>query len=169
MTNLSVVLLLLVVILLGTVLMILIKMMQRNDSRKNTSVEIKVAAIKMLLPLKMQACERFILFLERIQVQVLVKRIFVPGMTKDGFHLALLQNIGDEFEHNLAQQLYVKSATWKSVEVAKEELIRQINTTFDKMQEEQDPSIIAQALVALPNPSVQAAISIVRQEFEKIL
>lgn len=128
----------------------------------------RIATVKMTTPLRIQACERLVLFLERSQLPVLVKRTFVPGMAKDTFHIALLQNVEDEFEHNMAQQLYVSDATWDAVKRSKEELVGQINATFDKAAEDTDVGIIAQALVALPNPFVEQAVKELKKEYNEI-
>ena len=138
------------------------------ESRMKARNEMRIATAKMTVPLKIQACERLLLFLERSQLPVLVKRTFVAGMAKDTFHIALLQNVEDEFEHNMAQQLYVSNATWDAVKRSKEELVGQINTTFDKAAEDTDVSIIAQALVALPNPFVEQAVAELKKEYNEI-
>lgn len=128
----------------------------------------KITVMKMIVPLKIQACERLLLFLERSQLPVLVKRVFVPGVTKDAFHIALLQQVEEEFEHNMAQQLYVSNETWGAVQHAKEELVSQINTTFDQVESGTEVALVAQALVALPNPFVEKAIAQVKKEFKEI-
>ena len=84
-------------------------------------------------------------------------------------HLQLLQNVREEFEHNLAQQLYVAGTTWSAVMNAKEELVNQINETFEQLKDEEDVSIIAQTLVALPNPMVDQAVAVLKRDFERLL
>lgn len=138
------------------------------ELRLKAKAEMRIATSKMVTPLKIQASERFLLFLERSQLPVLVKRVYAPGLTKDAFHIALLQSIEDEFEHNLAQQLYVSENTWTAVKSAKEELVNQINTTFDKADDGTDVALIAQALVALPNPFVEQAVAALKKEFNEI-
>lgn len=130
--------------------------------------EQRITVLKMTTPLKIQACERLLLFLERSQLTSLVKRVYTPGITKEQFHLALLQNVEDEFEHNIAQQLYVSSEVWEAVKHSKEELLNQINTTFDKAEPDTDAGLVAQALVALPNPFVEQAIASLKKEFNEI-
>ena len=99
---------------------------------------------------------------------MLVKRVFSPGITKEAFHIALLQNIEDEFEHNMAQQLYVSNEAWEAVQRAKEELVGQINATFDKTVDGTDVVMVAQALVAVPNPFVEQAVAVLKKEFNEI-
>ena len=138
------------------------------ELRMKAKAETRIATTKMVVPLKIQACERLLLFLERSQLPVLVKRVFVPGSTKDAFHMALLQSVEDEFEHNMAQQLYVRDETWEAVRRAKEELVGQINATFDKTDAGTDVVMVAQALVAVPNPFVEQAVAVLKKEFNEI-
>ena len=76
------------------------------DKLKNDSM-LKETSLKLIIPLKIQACERLLLYIERIQFPVLVKRIFHPGISRNDFQFSIIQNVQDEFEHNLAQRLYV--------------------------------------------------------------
>lgn len=138
------------------------------ELRVKAQSEMRVAVMKMVVPLKIQAFERLLLFLERSQLPVLVKRVYTPGATKDVFHIALLQNVEDEFEHNMAQQLYVSNTLWEAVKRAKEELVGQINATFDKAEDGTEVPLIAQALVALPNPFIEKAIEVLKKEFNEI-
>ena len=151
--------------------MILLRLSKMKDAelRNTGKMELKVQALKIIMPLKVQAYERFLLYLERVQLPQLVKRVYVPGIEKGAFHLQLLQNVREEFEHNLAQQLYVSNTTWNAVVNAKEELVNQINTTFEQLKDEEDVSILAQSLVALPNPVVEQAIAILKRDFERLL
>ena len=158
-------------LLMVAALMVLLRLAKMKDAelRNSGKYELKVQALKIIMPLKVQAYERFLLYLERVQLPQLVKRVYTPGMEKGAFHLQLLQNVREEFEHNLAQQLYVSNSTWNAVFNAKEELVNQINTTFEQLKEEEDVSILAQSLVALPNPVVEQAIAILKRDFERLL
>lgn len=157
-------------IMVATVIL-LYRLIRMKDAelRNGSKYELKVQALKIIMPLKVQAYERFLLYLERVQLPQLVKRIYTPGMEKGTLHLLLLQNVREEFEHNLAQQLYVSNSTWNAVFNAKEELVNQINTTFEQLKDEEDVSIIAQSLVALPNPVVEQAITVLKHDFERLL
>ena len=158
-------------LLMVAALMVLLRLSRMKDAelRNSGKYELKVQALKIIMPLKVQAYERFLLYLERVQLPQLVKRIYTPGMEKGALHLLLLQNVREEFEHNLAQQLYVSNNTWNAVLNAKEELVNQINTTFEQLKDEEDVSILAQSLVALPNPMVEQAIVVLKRDFERLL
>ena len=158
-----------VIAAVATFILLRLLKMKEAENHRGPAVELKIQALKIIMPLKVQAYERFLLYLERIQLPQLVKRVYVPGIEKGLFHLQLLQNVREEFEHNLAQQLYVSNTTWNAVQNAKEELVNQINSTFEQLKDEEDASILAQALVALPNPMVEQAIAILKKDFERLL
>ena len=154
---------------IATFILLQLLKMKKAENQRGPAVELKVNALKIIMPLKVQAYERFLLYLERVQLPVLVKRVYVPGIEKGVFHLELLQNVREEFEHNLAQQLYVSQSTWNAVKNAKEELVNQINSTFEQLKDEEDVSILAQTLVALPNPSVEQAVAVLKHDFDRLL
>jgi 6-phosphogluconate dehydrogenase len=79
---------------------------------------------KALLPLKLQAYERIILYLERINPESLIMRNHRSGMTALDIQRELLKNIREEFEHNHSQQLYLNPETWDAVRNAKEEMTK---------------------------------------------
>ena len=105
-----------------------------NKNRRNTACNnddvLRTVSHKLTVPLRIQAYERLLLYIERIQFSVLVKRVFYPGISRDDFQFSLLQNVQDEFEHNLAQRLYVSEETWQLIDLAKEEVLQNINALF---------------------------------------
>jgi hypothetical protein len=99
----------------------------KNEEKKRE--ELKTAGnSQVTLPLRLQAYERLILLLERITPNQVINRALQPGMTTYHFQLLLVQNIREEYEHNVAQQIYVSPAGWSMIKSAKEEIIRLINT-----------------------------------------
>lgn len=87
-----------------------------------------------LLPLQLQAYERFILLLERLTPSQAVNRVMAPGMTSHQLHLALIQSIREEFEHNTAQQIYISQEGWVRVKSAKEEITLLVNASASKTE-----------------------------------
>ncbi len=75
------------------------------------------------LRLRLQAYERLVLFVERINPGQLIPRIYVPAMTVSDLQQAIVINIRAEFEHNLAQQIYVSKNVWETVKNVKEQEI----------------------------------------------
>ena len=104
----------------------LIRTFLENENRKKM-IDLKAANNGITLPLRYQAYERIILLLERISPVSIVLRVMQPEMSAMEFQSALIQNIRDEFEHNLAQQIYISSTAWELARNAREETIKLIN------------------------------------------
>ncbi len=142
------------------------KQVNNNDSR-NHHDDIKTVSYKLIVPLRIQAYERLLLYIERIQFPVLIKRVFIPTMTKNDFQFSLLQNVQDEFEHNLAQRLYVSEETWHLISLAKEEVMQNINAVFND-NPDAELSLIAQKLASFDNPMVEKAVISIKCEFNSL-
>ena len=136
------------------------------DKMKNDN-ELKSVSLKLVVPLKIQAYERLLLYIERIQFPVLVKRVFHPAISRNDFHFSLLQNVQDEFEHNLSQRLYVSEATWQLVVLAKEEVLQNVNAVFNDSENE-DTATIAQKLASFENPIGEKAVMDIKNEFNSL-
>ena len=79
------------------------------------------------LRLRLQAYERFVLFIERIHPRQLIPRLYDPSMTVRDLQLAITLTIRTEFEHNLSQQIYVSKNVWETVKNVKEQELNMAN------------------------------------------
>ena len=77
-------------------------------------------------PLRLQAYERLVLFLERITPSKLLIRINPNSSDKENYESLLIQSIEQEFEHNLTQQIYVTDECWNVVNASKNATIQLI-------------------------------------------
>lgn len=84
------------------------------------------SAAKTTIPLKLQAYERLTLFLERIAPNNLLYRMNQADITAFELKVAMLNNIREEFDHNVSQQIYVSEDLWKLINMAKEETIKNL-------------------------------------------
>ncbi len=78
------------------------------------------------LPIRLQAYERMALFLERITPTKLLVRIPPTSSSKEDYESLLIQSISQEFEHNLAQQIYLSDECWNIIVAAKNTTIQLI-------------------------------------------
>jgi hypothetical protein len=99
-----------------------------EHEQRQKLLEIKMNNQKSLLPVRMQAYERMALFLERISPGSLVLRLNQAGASNISLQSILLQSIRDEFDHNVAQQIYISASTWESVKAARDEMIKLVNS-----------------------------------------
>jgi hypothetical protein len=90
-------------------------------------VEVRGRSIETVLPIRLQAYERITLFLERIAPQALLFRLSNPAYSAQELHRILLDEIRNEYNHNVSQQVYMSEYVWNMVKTAKEELTASIN------------------------------------------
>lgn len=87
---------------------------------------------KQSLPIKLQAYERMALFLERINPSKLVLRITSVNNDINAYSQSLINTIEQEFEHNLAQQIYISDQCWSVILSAKNATIYMIKKTAEE-------------------------------------
>ena len=122
---------------------------------------------KILLPLKLQAFERIVLFLERIFPSTLILRLNKADLTSAQLQSLLVKTIRDEFEYNLSQQIYVSPGSWELVKNAKEESIRMINQAAGKVKEEGSSSELARIILEFSLEQEKHPITIALEELKK--
>jgi len=133
--------------------------------------EDKEKSREVLLPIRLQAYERLILFLERIHPHQLIIRHNNPVMSSFQFQTQLIKSIRDEFEHNLSQQLYISDLSWNKVQKAKEEVIKQINTAASKLDSQAKAndlgSLIIQGFSSVSPSPIQEAVRQLKKEVQE--
>lgn len=89
---------------------------------------------KEFLAMQVDAVQRLVLFLERIAPNNMIMRLNNPGLPSGAFQAKLLETVRQEFEHNLAQQIYISPEAWRITKNSKEEVLKIINMAATKMQ-----------------------------------
>jgi hypothetical protein len=135
-------------------------------------LEIRSRSIETVLPARLQAYERMTLFLERTSPQNLLVRINQPGLTARDFHKLLLEEIRNEYNHNVSQQIYISEEVWSTIKNAKEDLIIEINeaaqqTASDASSIELAKRIFEVALAKRVDP-VGHALSELKKEIQRV-
>lgn len=125
---------------------------------------------KVSLPVRLQAYERIILFLERISPANLVIRTHKTGLSATQFHQILIHTIREEYDHNLSQQLYVSNKAWEMVKKAKEEMIRQINTSAGQLEEDSNSADLSKKVLdmSVDRLATKKALDFLKTEARKI-
>ena len=96
-------------------------------------LEIRGRSLETILPARLQAYERITLFLERISPQNLLMRLSDATYSARDFQKLLLDEIRNEYNHNVSQQVYMSEEVWNLVRNAKEDLIIMINEAASRM------------------------------------
>ena len=96
-------------------------------------LDIREKSIETVLPNRLQAYERMCLFLERITPNNLILRLNIGKFTAEEFQHILLNEIRQEYNHNVSQQVYMSVELWYLIKNAKEELVTIINNSALKL------------------------------------
>jgi hypothetical protein len=151
---------------------ILLRNMIRNDQDKRRQ-EIILQNSRTVTPIKLQAFERVVLFLERISLESLLVRVSAPDMTATQLHSAMLNAIRSEFEHNLSQQIYMSQQAWEVVRNARSNMIKIINSEVEKMPPNSSGLSLSKQLLEkimeLEKEPTRAAIEYLKNEIARMI
>ncbi len=141
----------------------------QEDQRK---MEVVLENQRLITPVRLQAYERLILFLERISPESLVMRLNRAGLTVQQLHQEMLTAIRNEYEHNLSQQLYISPAAWEVIRNARGQILKLINTTFEEFKPD-DPALeysrrLFEKLVDIDKLPTQIAIDYLKNEVNRL-
>ncbi len=143
----------------------IVKTFLSND-QKRRDYELRKSQMNITTPIRLQAYERIILFLERIEPNSLVLRTNKAGMTVPMLHAELVRAVKTEYEHNISQQIYVSANAWHLVKAAKEETIKLINISVTKVPENAKGQDFAQVILHIAS-SVEKTPTQIANEFLK--
>jgi hypothetical protein len=147
------------------------KQFHQRDEKKDR-MELLIGNNKTVLPVKLAAYERLVLFLERMEPQSIVIRTAENGMTAIELQRDLLATIRAEFEHNYSQQLYVSDNAWKAVTETKDVMVQLVNQTAQTVAVDAKALELGKKIIdnyaALPNSPINMAISVLKTELATI-
>lgn len=158
----------------GLVLLaVMVLLAQRNKERAaEREFALRQEVLRQHLPLKISAYERAILFLERISPENLLMRVNASGKQVQQFRLELIQEIRGEFEHNLAQQLYILPQGWEALVLAKEDLLSLINTIGQGLESETEAMALSKVLLQKYTEKkeypIHKAILLLKQDIQRL-
>lgn len=119
-----------------------------------------------MLPIRLQAYERMTLLMERINPSQLMVRITPLSQDKEEYRNFVIAQIEQEFEHNLAQQIYISAKCWSIIVTAKNATIQMIRLAA-KSEKVKDADGLREAVISdlleKPSPS-SAALAFIKNE-----
>jgi hypothetical protein len=96
----------------------------------------------------------------------------VSGLTAREFHQVLVQDIRSEFDHNVAQQMYVAQQTWTMIKTTKEDTINMINFAYNALPADATSvdlsKTIFESLAAAERNPHEVAIAMIRTEVQTL-
>jgi hypothetical protein len=151
---------------------LVLRSMIRNDQDKRRQ-ELILQNSRTVTPIKLQAYERIVLFLERISLESLIVRVSTSDMTASQLHSVMLNTIRSEFEHNLSQQIYMTQQAWEVVRNARSNMIKIINNEAEKMPVNSSGMALSKKLLEsvmeMDKEPTRAAIDYIKGEISRII
>jgi hypothetical protein len=109
-------------------------LLNSKSNSKPNSPAVSAPTNDFAIKLRLQAAERFVLYLERIEPGRLVMRSHQNGMSAKMLQNEILKSIREEFDHNLSQQIYISENAWNLIKGAKDEMTKFITATGEGMK-----------------------------------
>ena len=146
---------------------------QGEKEMRTVHLDMKKERQKHFLPERTEAYQRSILLLERIHPNSLIMRIHNPGLPAKAFQAELIAAVRDEFDHNVAQQLFVSSEAWHLLKKAKDETVKIINIAGETMSATSMSTDLAQKIFEIVGEvgelPTEIAVNYLKNEFQQLL
>ena len=144
-----------------------------EKDRQANYAKFKMNSNGITLPLRLQAYERMAIFLERLAPNNLILRSNEADLTALELQTHMINEIRHEYNHNVAQQVYLSEEAWQAVVHAKEEMIALINNSSDGLDKDA-PAIelakrIFQSVIDNGNDVVSDRLKFVKEEVRELL
>ncbi len=150
---------------------IIVHKMISNDQHRR-KYELAYRNQQAITPIRLQAYERLTLLLERISPEALIMRISTPKMTAKKLHTELLNQIRAEFDHNVAQQIYVSPQVWELVRNARSNITQIINSTAKRINPDEPAFVLSKAiledLMVQEKSPINIAMDLLKKEIRQL-
>ena len=157
-------------LLVAGVVYFLVSRYMEHENKKRT-FEYKLETQKHITPLRLQAYERAILYLERISPNSIILRTYKSGMSAKLLQADIIKAIREEYEHNMAQQVYISPGSWAMLKQAKEETAKMINLGAMHVSSDAGGNELAQiifeALTKIDKLPTDVAIAYLKNDLQK--
>ncbi|UEG53730.1 hypothetical protein LLH06_01925 [Mucilaginibacter daejeonensis] len=135
-------------------------------------LELKKAADNTTLPLRLQAYERIVLLVERLSPASMLVRLNQAGYSAADLHLLAIQEVNNEYQHNITQQVYVSSRAWGVVRRLKNDTTTLLNNTYRSLPEGASGLDLARTVLAhlsqQENDPYEVAASMIRADLDEL-
>ncbi|RVT98270.1 hypothetical protein EOD41_18035 [Mucilaginibacter limnophilus] len=133
----------------------------------------KVDLQSQALPLKLQAYERLVLFIERINPVNMLVRLNAPTFSAAELQHLIMAEIRNEYQHNVTQQLYVSARAWDVAKKIKDDTLSVINGAAQALPVNATGTELAKtiltALSTMDTDPYGIGITLIKKDLENLL
>jgi len=135
-------------------------------------IELKKTISNQTLPLRLQAYERIVLFIERVNPASMLVRLHSTGLSAAELHSIVANEIRNEFQHNITQQIYVSDRAWTVVTRVKDDTLSVVTNAVKALPETATGLDLSKTVLAhlshLQNNPYDIALKIVKEDMEAL-
>ena len=135
-------------------------------------LELKKSISNQTLPLRLQAYERVVLFIERINPANMLIRLKAGDYTAAELQALVVNEIRNEYQHNITQQIYVSLRAWGVVKQLKDDTLSIVNNAAKALPETATGLELSKTILAhlsrLENNPYDIGLSMVRKDLEEL-
>jgi hypothetical protein len=133
-------------------------------------VELKKTISSQTLPLRLQAYERIVLFVERVNPANMLVRLSEPDLSAAELHSIVVAEIRNEYQHNITQQIYVSARAWAIVKRVKDDTLSVVTNAVKALPENTTGLELSKTILAhlshLEDNPYDIAGKIIREDME---
>ncbi|GAA4338192.1 hypothetical protein GCM10023149_48060 [Mucilaginibacter gynuensis] len=143
-----------------------------DRAEKTQLLDYKKSLNAQTLPLKLQAYERVVLFVERVNPANMLVRLNNPAYSAAELHGLIVTELRNEFQHNITQQIYVSSRAWGLVKRVKDDTLSIANNAIKALPENATGLDLAKTILGqlsrLEDNPYDIALSLIRKDLEDL-
>jgi hypothetical protein len=143
-----------------------------DKNEKIQLLEFKKSVANQTLPLRLQAYERIILFMERINPDNMLIRLNAGNYTAAELHSIIISEVRNEYQHNITQQIYVTSRAWGVAKRVKEDTLNIVGAAVKSLPENATGlelgKVILVQLSKLENNPYEIGAELLRKDLEDL-
>ena len=132
--------------------------------------ELRKTISSQTLPLRLQAYERIVLFVERVNPANMLIRLSGTGASAAELHALVVSEIRNEFQHNISQQIYVSDRAWTIVKRVKDDTLSVVTNAVKALPENTTGLELSKTILAhlshLEDNPYEIALKIIREDVE---
>jgi hypothetical protein len=143
-----------------------------DKSERIQLLEFKKSIANHTLPLRLQAYERIILFIERINPENLLIRLNATGYSAAELQSIIITEVRNEYQHNITQQIYVTSRAWGVARRVKDDTLNLVTGAIKTLPETASALDLSRTILItlsqLENNPYEIGAELIRKDLEDL-
>lgn len=143
-----------------------------DKSERIQLLEFKKSIANHILPLRLQAYERIILFIERINPENLLIRLNATGYSAAELQSIIITEVRNEYQHNITQQIYVTSRAWGVARRVKDDTLNLVTGAIKTLPETASALDLSRTILItisqLENNPYEIGAELIRKDLEDL-